>query len=435
MFNYRFFFLSLLLMGSLPLFAQIHTNIDLPTGIKADGTAPDASAQLEVQSTEKGMLVPRMTTAQRQAIPSPATGLLVYDTNSQSFWYYNGTEWLNLTGSSGGGLWNLGPEGIYYNGGNVSIGTDDPSDYGLTRLLEVRGYDPDAGGTLKLTNATDENFLLFFSGRENDPESFLSWNGSRKMKLFTFDTPWDPVNKMVFDTNDYVGIHLNTPQEFLDVGGNINVAQDSSYKIGMKTVLHTRGLENVAVGAFALDKIQSGILNTAIGNHALNHNTTGSNNVAIGSIALYGNTIGNENVAIGNNALESNKGNSGSTAIGHLAMFYCDNTAIGTSTDNTALGYAALRGSWYGPPANTGTKNTAIGSWAMTENRTGFENVSVGTFALYNNDIGYENSALGAYAMYLNTEGAGNAVLGYKSLYNNTSGSNNTALGKGAPDR
>ncbi|TDA85852.1 hypothetical protein E0702_17340, partial [Halomonas marinisediminis] len=43
-------------------------------------TTPDASSALEVQSTEKGLLIPRMTSAQRTAIASPALGLLVYDT-------------------------------------------------------------------------------------------------------------------------------------------------------------------------------------------------------------------------------------------------------------------------------------------------------------------------------------------------------------------
>ena len=58
---------------------------------------PDASAQLDVVSLNKGMLMPRMTTLQRTGISSPANGLLVYDTDTQSFWYYKtGTGWSNL---------------------------------------------------------------------------------------------------------------------------------------------------------------------------------------------------------------------------------------------------------------------------------------------------------------------------------------------------
>ena len=56
-------------------------------------TVPAASAALDVSSTTKGMLVPRMTTAQRDAIASPTTGLMVYNTTVNAFQFYNGTAW------------------------------------------------------------------------------------------------------------------------------------------------------------------------------------------------------------------------------------------------------------------------------------------------------------------------------------------------------
>jgi hypothetical protein len=52
---------------------------------------PDASALLHISSTTKGLLVPRMTDVEKQLIATPADGLMVYDTDSKSFWYYNGT--------------------------------------------------------------------------------------------------------------------------------------------------------------------------------------------------------------------------------------------------------------------------------------------------------------------------------------------------------
>ena len=63
------------------LFAQ--DNVGIGTN------APDASALLELLSTNKGVLVPRMTTVQRLAIVTPANGLLVYDTNFDCFFYFN----------------------------------------------------------------------------------------------------------------------------------------------------------------------------------------------------------------------------------------------------------------------------------------------------------------------------------------------------------
>ena len=59
-------------------------------------TIPNASAQLDVNSTTKGFLPPRMTTAQRSAISGLAAGLIVYNTSISQLEYYNGTCWTAL---------------------------------------------------------------------------------------------------------------------------------------------------------------------------------------------------------------------------------------------------------------------------------------------------------------------------------------------------
>lgn len=59
--------------------------------------SPDASAMLDVTSTTKGLLAPRMTAAQRAAIGTPATGLVVYQTDGTTgFYYYTGAAWVVL---------------------------------------------------------------------------------------------------------------------------------------------------------------------------------------------------------------------------------------------------------------------------------------------------------------------------------------------------
>ena len=58
---------------------------------------PSSSAMLEVSSTTKGMLFPRMTTAQRTAIGTPVDGLQVYDTDLKSLYFYDGTRWINYS--------------------------------------------------------------------------------------------------------------------------------------------------------------------------------------------------------------------------------------------------------------------------------------------------------------------------------------------------
>ena len=66
-------------------------------------TTPDPSSALEIQSTTGGLLIPRMLESQRTAISNPATGLMVYQTNSpEGFYYYDGsgTARLNLKGKT-----------------------------------------------------------------------------------------------------------------------------------------------------------------------------------------------------------------------------------------------------------------------------------------------------------------------------------------------
>jgi hypothetical protein len=92
---------------------------------------PDASALLELQSTTKGMLVPRMTAVQRLAIPAPANALLVYDTDSACFFYYNlpSAIWVSLcqagpAGATGatGAVGAVGPTGA-----NGAVGATGPA--------------------------------------------------------------------------------------------------------------------------------------------------------------------------------------------------------------------------------------------------------------------------------------------------------------------
>ena len=57
-------------------------------------TTPDSSAKLDIQSTSQGALIPRMTTAERDAIGNPATGLMIYNLTDSCVNFYNGDAWL-----------------------------------------------------------------------------------------------------------------------------------------------------------------------------------------------------------------------------------------------------------------------------------------------------------------------------------------------------
>lgn len=63
-------------------------------GINATGNNPDPSAILDAQSTTKGMLIPRMTTSQRDAIASPSNGLMIYNISDSCLNFYDGRSWI-----------------------------------------------------------------------------------------------------------------------------------------------------------------------------------------------------------------------------------------------------------------------------------------------------------------------------------------------------
>lgn len=83
-------FVLLILFASIKLTAQ-------SVGINNSASQPDPSAILDVSATDKGMLIPRMTTAERIAITTPALGLFVFDTDANGFWFYDGLAWKSIS--------------------------------------------------------------------------------------------------------------------------------------------------------------------------------------------------------------------------------------------------------------------------------------------------------------------------------------------------
>lgn len=89
---------TLFLLCSTSAFAQL--------GINTDGANPNSSAMLDVKSTDKGILIPRMTETQRDAITVEAAqeGLMVYQTDgTKGFYYWDGASWQQIGGGSGSG--------------------------------------------------------------------------------------------------------------------------------------------------------------------------------------------------------------------------------------------------------------------------------------------------------------------------------------------
>jgi hypothetical protein len=95
-------------------------NLSAQTGIGT--TTPNASAKLEIASTDKGLLIPRMTKAQREAITlsSAANGLMVYQTDDLSGFYVNTSTTTTVAWSRINSNWNRSGNDISYTSGNVS---------------------------------------------------------------------------------------------------------------------------------------------------------------------------------------------------------------------------------------------------------------------------------------------------------------------------
>lgn len=99
-------------------------------------TSPHASSILHLNSTTSGLLIPRLTSVQKYAIASPALGLLIYQTDlSSGFWYYNGSAWVPF----GGGTTYTFDNGLTLTGSNAQLGGTllkpsliDLKDYNLT---------------------------------------------------------------------------------------------------------------------------------------------------------------------------------------------------------------------------------------------------------------------------------------------------------------
>ncbi|MCB0804556.1 MAG: hypothetical protein KDC05_02095 [Bacteroidales bacterium] len=138
--------------------------------INNDNSSPNASAMLDVKATGLGLLAPRMTFANRPA--SPATGLIIYQTNNDpGYYYFDGSDWQKV-GRATDQHWALNGTDIYNtNTGHVAVGTNDPNGHGISSenytygKSAVRGSDQSgtllfAEGHLGLLNYTGNPLAL-----------------------------------------------------------------------------------------------------------------------------------------------------------------------------------------------------------------------------------------------------------------------------------
>jgi uncharacterized protein (TIGR02145 family) len=246
--------------------------------VNESGDPADSSAMLDVSSITKGMLIPSMTQVQRNAISSPATGLIIFQTdNTPGFYFYNGSAWVLI--------------------GNEALSVDDLIDGSIT------------GNSLFIGTGTGQND----DGTEN------------KNVGIGIDAMYDNIQGYFNTSVGYRALYEN-----LDGRNNTSIGYRSLY-------YNTTGDYNTGIGFQALYK-NTGNRNTALGNNALFDNENGSNNTAAGYGALYRNTSGGMNVGIGYYTNYYNQTGSSNTMIGYQAG---RGTTYHSKSGNIFIGYNA----------------------------------------------------------------------------------------------
>ena len=244
-------------------------------------TKPDNSAILDLSASNKGILIPRMSLAQRDLIHNPAIGLKVYQIDSTPGEYsFTGTKWVKV------------------------LTTADANS------VAAAGLDWATDGN---TGITASDFIGTIGG------------GGNTVNFKVDGTPSGSIDK---GGRTFLGYQA---------GSNGALAHYGSTAIGYRALINSTGSNNTALGFQALLNTGTGYNNVGIGYNALGLNTGGFNNLAIGGSALETNQGGNENVALGASSLNLNSSGSFNVALGASALRKT------TTSNNIAIGAEALK--------------------------------------------------------------------------------------------
>jgi trimeric autotransporter adhesin len=259
-------------------------------------TTPNGSAQLDISSSSRGILIPRMTTDAVSGIANPAKGLMIYDSTRNQLLVNMGTpaapDWENIIANSGWGL-----SGNSVSANTAVIGTTSPFDLRfVVNNIPAGLVDSGLGNT----------FLGYGAVPAANPSALFN-TGMGFMTL--------PNNQAEHNTAD-----------------------------GFQALLaNSMGYMNTAIGSVALTENINGFENCAMGYSALGFNTGGSANTGIGDASLQENRTGSFNTAVGGVALQNTTNSEYNTAVGYNAGRAFDNgynnVFVGANTDVNGAGY------------------------------------------------------------------------------------------------
>ena len=325
---------------------------------------PHPHAQLDVTSTQKGILIPRVT-IENLNLPAPFDDS-IDDVPESLLVYHGGTTGI--------------PAGYYYwykeHWNKITTQTDlDKKIMNTTNELLVGSSENTMISVVNGVEAcTDIIHSVVLAVAEGDAQGYpfsVAVNGVPAASTISIPEPWNvaggSIKASLNHQNIYqqgnVGIGTSgmVPEARLDVRGDALINH----------VVVGRGKNNIitntVVGTLGLAANITGGYNTGIGYQAFTSNIEGAYNVASGYNALRDNISGGYNVGVGAEALSYNSKGSQNTAVGYKAL---NNSDIGAH--NTAIGNQALETNF------SGRENTALGSQSGTSETDLFNTTAIG---------------------------------------------------------
>ena len=443
--------------------------------INNTGSQPNASAILDISSTSKGLLIPRMTAVQRAAIANPVTGLQVYQTDgTKGFYYFNGSIWAQL-GSAGANLtgWSTTGNAVINPATNFIGTTDTQAFIGKANNEQVFRFDAGSNNTIIGYQASHAdstggtyNHIIGYKAGFNNAGSFNHLdglqagynNGGNNNQFIGYNAGYT-------NTTGYSNLFVGSAAGYSNTIGAGNYL--SGYQAGYKNTIgnvnqfvgYQAGFNNFSGTANYFSGFQAGFSNTTNnnnyfsgykagynskadfnhfeGNEAGYSNTTGTNNFFNGYNAGYSNITGSQNHFSGKQAGFSNISGSNNHFSGYEAGYsnlandnHFEGNKAGSSntagTSNLFIGFGA------GYLNTIGSNNTYIGKYAGFANTSSDQNVFVGSEAGYSNTGGLYNHFIGYRAGYTNSDGSFNHFDGYKAGALNTTGAYNNFVGNQA---
>jgi Chaperone of endosialidase len=244
--------------------------------INTDGSTANTSALLDVKSTTKGLLIPRLTKAQKYAVTTPAVGLLIYQTgpDSSGFYYYQNSQWNWITDNkkSDSAYWsqygnantNPPPNFPFGVNGYTYLGTPDAKDVSLVaggnELLRLKQIF--LGGRIGMSNqnpeyaldirTTENTVSTAINGMRIIPKELYDFNSNNNMdKGFIIgNDPVTPTENIIWNhssnTNGVIRMGVSYYDQFVRPAININQYGQGIYQKNPKYLLDIHSNSNFA---------------------------------------------------------------------------------------------------------------------------------------------------------------------------------------------